>query len=50
MATRKHVIPAKAGIQKFLRILDSGLRGSDKEVSLRVYRRENGWVQPLQKW
>jgi len=30
MATSKNVIPAKAGIHKFLRLLDSRLRGSDK--------------------
>jgi len=30
MATSKNVIPAKAGIHKFLTLLDSRLRGSDK--------------------
>jgi len=29
-ATSKNVIPAKAGIYKFLTLLDSRLRGSDK--------------------
>ena len=29
-ATPKNVIPAKAGIHKFLTLLDSRLRGSDK--------------------
>ena len=29
-ATSKNVIPAKAGIHKFLTLLDSRLRGSDK--------------------
>jgi hypothetical protein len=30
MATSKNVIPAKAGIHKFLTLLDSRLRRSDK--------------------
>jgi hypothetical protein len=34
--TSKNVIPAKAGIQKLLTLLDSRLRGSDKLVIIRV--------------
>jgi len=30
MATSKNVIPAKTGIYKLLKLLDSRLRGSDK--------------------
>ena len=34
MATSKNVIPAKAGIQNLLYLLDSRLRGSDKLIKL----------------
>jgi hypothetical protein len=34
-ATSKNVIPAKAGIQKLLTLLDSRLRGSDKLIIIR---------------
>ena len=34
-ATSKSVIPAKAGIQKLLTLLDSGLIGSDKFIIIR---------------
>ena len=34
-ATSKNVIPAKAGIQKLLTLLDSRLRGSDKFIITR---------------
>ena len=35
MAASNNVIPAKAGIQKLLKSLDSRLRGSDKLVIIR---------------
>ena len=35
MATSKNVIPAKAGIQNLLYLLDSRLRGSDKLIIIR---------------
>jgi len=34
-ATSKNVIPAKAGIQKFLTLLDSRVRGSDRSMIIR---------------
>jgi len=34
-ATSKNVIPAKAGINKLLTLLDSRLRGSDKSEIIR---------------
>ena len=34
-ATSKNVIPAKAGIQKLMTLLDSRLRGSDELISNR---------------
>ena len=34
-ATSKNVIPAKAGTQKLLTLLDSRLRGSDKLIIIR---------------
>ena len=38
-ATSKNVIPAKAGIHKFLILLDSRLRGSDKLGIIRGCRK-----------
>ncbi len=43
-ATSKNVIPAKAGIQKVLTLLDSRLRGSDKLVIIRGSLKDNRGV------